>query len=327
MRAAPLIWVALCLSSGTGTAEEPPATLPPIVAPPATPPPPPPPPPPSPQPEEAPLFCTMPTGPKPGFYCGLDFTLAVPHVANGVRAGVFTPPFFFDEVHLPGADLDGTLAPKLTLGYRLANGWGGVAVTYRNMTTEGQEIVDGLDPLGESTLFSRLDINEVGIHYTTSEFPLGALWGLRWEVGARLASIYFDSQAEGLFLGQRTTNHFLGAGPQVALDATRELPGTGFALFGRVDFAQMLGRVQQRVSERIGDPAAPVGFGVAEQDGNQAVPYLGLQLGASWLSHPNGRYRLTAGYQFDQWWNVGKVGNSRGDVQSHGLFLRSELNF
>jgi hypothetical protein len=327
MRAAGTLWVALCMTAAT--AQDPPATLPPVIAPPAVTPPPPPPPPPvvPPPPDEPPLFCTMPTGPKPGVYVGLDLTLAAPHVANGLHANVFTPPVFLDEVRLPGADLDGTLSPKLTLGYRFANGCGGVAFTYRNMATDGHEVVDGLDPLGESSLFSRLDINEVGVHYTTSEFPLGALWGLRWEVGARLASIYFDSQSSGLLLGQRTSNHFVGAGPQVALDATRELPGTGFALFGRADFADMLGRIQQRFAERVGDPAAPVGVGTAGQDGNQAVPYFGLQLGASWLSHPSGRYRITAGYQFDQWWNVGKVGDSRGDVQSHGLFLRSELNF
>lgn len=327
MRAAPTLWVALCVTAAA--AQEPPAPPPPVVAPPVASPLPLPPPPSEipPPPGEPPVFCTMPTGPKPGVYFGLDFVFAAPHVANGLHASVFTPPFFLDEVRLPGADLDGTLSPKLTLGYRLANGWGGFAVTYRNLSTDGHEVVDGLDPLGESSLFSRLDINEVGVHYTTGEFPLGALWSLRWEVGARLASVYFDSQSAGLFLGQQTSNHFLGAGPQVALDVTRELPGTGFALFGRVDFAEMLGRVQQRFAERIGDAAAPIGFGAAEQDGNQGVPYLGLQLGASWLSHPNGRYRVTTGYQFDQWWNVGKISTSHGDVQSHGLFLRSELNF
>lgn len=313
MRVAPALWVALGLTTAAAAQEPPPATVTTL-----------------PHPELPPLdpapTVVVPTGPRPGFYGGIDFGLIVPHVTNNLRGNVFTPPFFLDEVRLPSAALDATLAPKLTLGYRFGD-CGSVAVTYRNIASEGQEVAIGLDPTGESTLFSRVDINEIGVNYSSSEYPLGALWGLRWEVGARLASIFFDSQASGLILGQHTSNHFLGAGPQVALDVTRELPGTGLALFARGDFAEMLGRINQRFAERIGDPAVPFGTGSSSQSGTQAVPYLGLQLGVSWLSHPTGRYRITAGYQFDQWWNAGKLGDSRADVQGNGLFLRSEINF
>ncbi|MFO0808199.1 MAG: Lpg1974 family pore-forming outer membrane protein [Gemmataceae bacterium] len=339
MRVALTLWVALGTVAAI-PADEPPASLPPVTAPQPVPPPPPPPPPPpvSPPlaasvlthpdlpPVDSPTL-TMPTGPRPGLYGGIDFSLVVPHVSNDLRGTVFVPPIFVDQLRVPSAGLDGTLSPKFTLGYRLPSDWGAVAITYRNLASEGQDVVGGLDPLGDSTLFSRLDVNEVGIHYSSSEHPIGALWGIRWEVGARFSSIYFDSQAFGLILGQHTTNHFVGAGPQLALDVTRELPGTGLALFARGDFADMIGRINQQFSERVGDPAAPIGVGYLSQSGNQAVPYLGLQLGVSWLSHPTGRYRITAGYQFDQWWNVGKVKDSRADVQANGLFLRSEINF
>jgi hypothetical protein len=152
------------------------------------------------------------------------------------------------------------------------------------------------------------------------------LWSLRWEIGGRLATIYHDSQGFGQVLGQKTSNFFIGAGPQAALDLTREIPDTGFALFSRLDAADYIGRVEQKFSERLGDPRTPFGFGYSEQDGSQSVPYVGVQAGLSWLSHL-GRYRVTAGYEFNQWWNTARLGDSRGYVQAQGLFLRTEYNY
>ena len=54
---------------------------------------------------------------------------------------------------------------------------------------------------------------------------------------------------------------------------------------------------------------------------------LALQTGLSWLAHPDGRYRLTAGYDFEHYWAVGKVGSNHGDVMAQGLFLRAEFNY
>ena len=68
-------------------------------------------------------------------------------------------------------------------------------------------------------------------------------------------------------------------------------------------------------------------LGSFEQHGSQAVPMLALQAGLSWLSRPDGRYRLTTGYSFEHYWAVGKVGPNHGDVTAHGLFLRGEFNY
>ena len=58
---------------------------------------------------------------------------------------------------------------------------------------------------------------------------------IRWEVGAKLTTIFFDSQVDGAFIGQATSNYFIGAGPTVALYLVRELPSTGPALYGRIE--------------------------------------------------------------------------------------------
>src|SRR5262249_30202494 len=144
-------------------------------------------------------------------------------------------------VHTPAAPLDATIAPQFTVGYRLKDNIGAFQVTYRNLSSEGGRNIENFDTFGDGDLRSRLDLNTVTLSYTTGDQPLGALWGYRWEVGARLATIFFDSQADGVLLGVDTSNHFVGAGPMIALDLTRELPGTGLALYSRVEAADLIG--------------------------------------------------------------------------------------
>jgi hypothetical protein len=218
----------------------------------------------------------------------------------------------------------------LSVGYRFRDDRGALVLSYHNLTSVGREVLPGYDPFGEGVLRSRLDLNTVTLAYATREQPLGALWGLRWEVGAKLGTIFFDSQAQGPAFGERFSNHFVGAGPMAALSVTREVPRTGLALFGRVEGAELLGRVTQRFATTVSDPLPPggvLGFGEADRDGPQGVPMLGVQAGVSWLSVPDGRYRLTAGYQYEQFWAVAQVGPSRGDVLAQGLFLRAEINY
>jgi hypothetical protein len=269
----------------------------------------------------------VPGGPRPGLFGGIDLSLLFPHLRHDVQGSVFVRPFrFVDDVRVPAAPLDATVAPKLTLGWRFADNRGAVQATYRNLSTEGAGFIPNFGSVGDASIWTRVDLNEVGLNYSTYEHPLGALWAFRWEVGARLASIYSDSSAFGHLLSQRTTNHFVGAGPQIAFDLTREFPDTGFALFSRIDAAEYLGQIDQSLASRVGERGVPFGFGASYQDGSQAVPYLGAQAGLSWLSQ-FGHYRVTAGYEFNQWWNIARIGDSRGYLQAQGLFLRAEFNY
>ena len=98
-------------------------------------------------------------------------------------------------------------------------------------------------------------------------------------------------------------------------------------MYSRAEFAELLGTVTQHYSETAGDPSQPDGFGGIDRRGTQGVPMLALEAGLSWLARPDGRYRLTAGYSFEEYWAVGKVGSSHGDVQAQGLFMRAEFNY
>lgn len=291
-------------------------------------------------PLDPPIGFVLPEAQAPGFFASVDLSILAPHVKSDLRGTVpltshvypvdwipeMFAPILRDSFTLPFAPQDATLAPKFFVGWRLADNRGAIQATYRNVASEGAERFVNFDWSGNAALWSRLDINEVGLSYATMEHPLGALWSLRWEAGARLATIFFDSQAYSRNLGQTSSNDFVGAGPQVALNVTREFPDTGLALFSRVDAADYIGRIEQKFSDRQGDPGSPYAYGFAQQDGSQAVPYLGVQAGLSWLSH-FGRCRATLGYEFNQWWNVARLGDSRGWIQAQGGFLRTEFNY
>src|SRR5581483_1682108 len=139
----------------------------------------------------------VPCGCKPGWFGSVDLGLMFPHVSQTLASTVVIQPFAVaDTIRLPSAGLDTTVAPQFTLGYRLADDRGAVLLSYRNLASEGSGAIDNYDVFGTGLLTSRLDLNTVTLAYSTAENPLGALWGLRWEAGARLGTIYFDSQAQ-----------------------------------------------------------------------------------------------------------------------------------
>lgn len=296
-----------------------PAEMPPIV-------------PPSPVPDiipptEGPCKCP-PKGVQVTIFADADFGLLIPHVNNGLWSPVIVQPFGVgDIVTLPAVEQDAAVSFNVTLGYRLNDDLGTILLTYRNLASEGTSFFRNFDFVGDGIVKSRLDINSVGLAYGTREQPLGALWSTRWEIGAKWSSIYFDSQGQGAAIGQHASNYFTGVGPAVALDLARELPPTGLAFFSRAEFTDLIGSVTQRFSETVGDPNRPIGFGYAEEHGSQGVPVLGIQAGLSWLSRPDGHYRLTVGYSYEHWWAVGKVGHSTGDVMAQGIFMRSEFMY
>jgi hypothetical protein len=62
----------------------------------------------------------------------------------------------------------------------------------------------------------------------------------------------------------------------------------------------------------------------SRQTGTQTVPTLNAQAGLGW-SPPGSHLRFSVGYQFEQWWNVGRLGDSRGDLYDQGAFFRAEF--
>ncbi len=295
-----------------------------------------------------------------GLFAGIEADLVWPHIKNRLTAPVtleataslsdllrsagfpgglgvtrlLSDFHFTDTLHLPTASLDFTGSPLFILGYRFAPGYGEFTASYRSLVTEGGRNIDDFDILGEGFLKSRLNVNVVDLDYGSQDIPLvtelpGQLWDLKFDVGARIAGVYFDSIASGFALRQETSNNFFGAGPHLKLEVHRYLQDfNGLALYGKVETAVVIGSIQQHFRESFSVDGITLLSGSTTHSGTQAVPTLGIEAGLSWTPKYTLRWlRFTGGYTFEQWWNVGTIGGSSADLTYQGLFLRTELHF
>jgi hypothetical protein len=272
--------------------------------------------------------------PEPGFFAGVTVQAAAPHVfnslANGVSVGSNAP----DTLRIPVAGFDWTVVPRVEVGYRLPSGFGDFSFAYRGMASSGTAGVPGPD--APATLHSRVDLNALDFDYASREFTPWANWGMRWRLGTRLAFIYYDSSAQepsgaaaagtGVFEAG-AFNSFVGVGPHIGLELDRCLGPAGLALVARTDVASLLGHQHQGVSVTSTAGTTDSGFIANGQD----VVSLGGELGLRWWP-PGGRgANFFAGYQYEYWWNVGRLSNfstlSRGDLSIQGLTLRAQYNF
>lgn len=261
-----------------------------------------------------------------GWFAALELNLVKPHVKNRLTAPVEIAGFLPDQVHLPTAELDWAGSPRFEVGYRLGQGCGELLVSYRFLATEGRTLLPEFDFFGPGFLESRLDLHVLDLDYASPEFELGPCWDMRWKVGARLASVFFDSRATGLFLGQRTSNSFFGGGPHAGLELWRQLTVPKLMLFSRLDGAVVVGRIHQAFEETALFEEGPVG-GATSMRLSQAVPVFNLQAGLSWAPPHCEHFHLTFGYQFQYWWYLGRVADSRAELSENGLFFRGEWRF
>jgi hypothetical protein len=225
------------------------------------------------------------------------------------------------------------------VGYRLPAGFGGISVAYRNMTSQGSDAVIGAD--GPATLSSRLNVNLGDLDWVSREYTPWELWELRWRCGVRYLNAYFDSQANEPFAeavagttfnNQRTTNSFWGLGPHWAMDIRRRLGFGGLAISGFIDISDTWGRVRHNyfassTTNASGLPQA----GEFTYATSNSVPVLTARLGLTWQPPACANLHLFAGYQFDYWWNVGRIDNILGPDLGYffdsGILLRGEWNF
>ena len=215
----------------------------------------------------------------------------------------------------------------MLVGLSVGVGPGEVSAAYRFLASDGHRHWAGFDPTGPTDLFSRLDVQMLDLDYSLNK-QFGSGWDVRLNVGAKLGSVFFDTFADSPMFSDHVSNFFFGAGPHAALALTRGLGNTGIALFGRADFATLVGQVRQNFSEAVFDVNGnALGFGATTQRLTRGVPVLSVQLGFS-ASPFTGRWgNWQAGYQFEQWWTVGQVGASTGDLILHGFFARYTVNY
>jgi hypothetical protein len=274
-----------------------------------------------------------------GWFTDVELAIIVSHFKNRlvdtVQIGSGEP----TTVHVPGADLDWTVAPRVELGYRLPSGFGEFAVAYRFFGTDGTGVVQGPD--AAELLKSRLSVNVVDLDYASREF-LTCQWPyvhMKWRFGLRWADAFFDTQADepfaaaavgGRIFETHTSNNFWGIGPHTGLELTRQCE-PGLELVGWVDGATLLGRIRQNFFEE----STKLGANDQLQTGNtrrsvsQDVPSIRAFFGLSWQPPPCRSVHVSVGYEYEYWWNVGRDSGttSRGELSDQGVLLRAEINF
>jgi hypothetical protein len=233
------------------------------------------------------------------------------------------------QLHVPAVDLNTGVMPTLELGYRLGDSCGFFALSYSFLFTDGTGA--RATEFGAADVRTRLAINWLDLDYGTTPVEFWPRYEISWRIGVRAADVYFDSKATSALITQTATNDFFGGGPHARLDVERRIvPLPGLALFGRLDGAAILGQVRQRfTAETAGiDDSTSV-------HRTQLVPYLNLQAGLRYAPPSWPGVKFTTGYLFEDYFNVGRLGidsvgrvsQSRGEVWSHGWFLRGEYDF
>jgi hypothetical protein len=92
-------------------------------------------------------------------------------------------------------------------------------------------------------------------------------------------------------------------------------------LFGKIDAAGVLGKVQQGFAETIPGPVSAF----TRQTMYNASMMLNVQAGIGWT--PRDNWRISAGYTYEHWWDAAFANASRGDVATQGIFFRGEWKF
>src|SRR5262249_13427560 len=152
-----------------------------------------------------------------------------------------------------------------------------------------------------------------------------------------ISDVFFDSRIQNAGLLQQASNDFFGSGPHGRLEIERRIaPLPGLALFGRLDGAVLIGQIKQRFRQEAEVLAADdVLVNTLTVRKSQAVPYLQIQAGLSYSPESLPCVKFTSGYQFEQYWYLGQLGlqangqqsTSRGELWSHGFFIRGQVDF
>jgi hypothetical protein len=262
----------------------------------------------------------------PGWVLGVELAGIVPHVENKLFSGVTLTNGVTGTVALPAADIGARVMPRIELGYRFGQASGELLLSYHFVVGDGMQFY--FAPLFAPTgaqLRSRLDVQVLDVDYGSYERSLGPQWDMKWRVGLRGIIYYADSQAASAFDFQQETNRYWGIGPHAVLDLRYWCGDTGLAMFGRAEVAMVWGRLAQRYIE-IAPPAA----GEARFFENQQAVALGFQGGATWSPQRSEHFRLTAGYIWEHYIDIGALFTGispRETLTINGGFLRAEWNY
>ncbi len=263
--------------------------------------------------------------PDPMFILNAELQVLVPHIRNQLTDTVNLPDGSAVTVAPPGASVRATVSPEFEIGYRLPECLGQFTLGFRFLASDGSTTLnDGLS----SNVKTRLDMNIVDFDYSSAYYSPIPRWDMKWWLGVRYATAFWDNHQTNAFTDITSSNYFNGAGPHAALEVQRHIgPLPAFAVFAKLDGAVLIGPIRQRFRQTQFDPFGNPEEGETDERLTQSVPMIDVRVGLSYTPPQLEHLKFSVGYQFEQWWNLGQLGDSRGEVSSNGGFLRAEWDF
>ena len=274
-----------------------------------------------------------------GWFADVDVGILKPHLLNHVSLPVTFPDGSSTQVGVNAVPLNWTAAPRVEVGYRFASGFGGVALSYRNMTSEGSQGLIGAD--GPATLTDQLNVNVIDLDWVSNEYTQLRGWEMRVRFGLRYLNAYFAAQANesfaeaaaGTTINQMAVSNSTWAlGPHVGVDVRRRLDFWGLAVTGFVDASDGWSRIQQNffassTTSALGTPQT----GQLSVSTSSSAPVLTARLGLNWQPSAFPNIRMFVGGQLDYWWDIARNGSfvstPYGYFFDSGFILRGEWNF
>jgi hypothetical protein len=266
----------------------------------------------------------------PLFFVEGDLQILKPHLKAALANPVTLPPFGVTEmVQPPTTALNWTVAPRIEAGYFIPGGLGLFAASYRFLISDGNATAIAQDgtPFG---LRSRLDVNQFAFDYGTLPWAFAPRWDVSGRLGIGLADVFFDNLAVSDLRTFRAADNFLGAGPHVRGDLRHHfglLPGLD--LMARADLLVLVGQSRQRFTDHAVNFDGSTSEVSIMQKFTDTVPVLTVQAGLTYTPPGLNNWHFSTGYQFEEWWFIGKIeGHSpREQFYTNGLFLRTAVEF
>jgi hypothetical protein len=283
---------------------------------------------------------------QPGCFANVETNVLWLHLHNRLSAPVTNAVTRqADQVMLGRAPLDAAAAPRFEVGYRIPDNWGSISFGYGFLATQGHE-QSGTGPEDvvqvPTNKSARLVYNMFDLTYGSREYCLDPHWNMRWGVGARLMFLYFDDRGDvlnptftpGSVLAQSESNYLQSYGAWAYLDIERETCVPGLRGFFRLEGSDFFARVGQNYTESVvGNPGQGVQTSEAHFSGSVGPSILREVVGLTYTV-PRWNYsRFMLGYQYEQFFQIGRLSpasgvvNTRGSLDANGLFLRAEFNF
>ena len=306
--------------------------------------------------------CPCPTDCRPALFGGGDYLFIRPHFSEAVAFATVTdslgPAGFRRIVAANELDFDYDSSFRFFLGYHLAE-CADVRLTYWHLDADtgvtgtagpGQTIVDPFGNLGltGSTIdtSASVQMNVFDLEYLRRlEYNCAGV-GFLYSAGLRFADVnqfYNSTISAGPVVTSdgRFDVDFTGVGPYLSLTGeTGRGTRRPLSLFAKGAMSLLVGQYDLSTAVQL-----PGVFGGQFADRIRTVPVLESELGMAW--RPSDSIRLSAGWLFQAWFNLGTSGGTfdgerlpfapvdtafggadDADIMSFdGLFVRAEINY